>query len=34
MRLTVKDIKKLWDNGQAELVAGEKGWTVLWWYMT
>ena len=25
MRLTVKDIKKLWDNGQAELVAGEKG---------
>ena len=25
MRLTVKDIKKLWDNGQADLVAGEKG---------
>ena len=25
MRLTVNDIKKLWENGQAKLVAGEKG---------
>lgn len=25
MRLTVNDIKKLWENGQAKLVAGEEG---------
>ena len=25
MKLTVKDIKELWNNGQAELVAGAEG---------